>query len=223
MRFLVALIVGFCVGAAIACAALFYNPFSQFVGNPPAGTSYFYGNEQPDFAISHAGKLPVPIRPAGTQGLWESAINGAVLTVFPLTDGDGETVALASRISTLSEDSDLFLRGALTSNDWLISFPNLGTLYVDDRENLSAVLRHGVFPVWVFRQPWNGTQEMLATAGPDAGSAEIVGGNGDYENASGRIRQRYTVDRFGQDDVVWRTEIGLELDGAPEPIEAEND
>jgi hypothetical protein len=223
MRILVGLLIGFVFGAVAAGAVLFYNPVSQHTGKAPAGDSYFYDSELEHFAMSHAGKLPVPMKPSLVQGLWESAVNGAVLTVFPLMNSDGEMVALASRISALSEDSDLLLRGAKTNNDWLLSFPGRGTLFIDDRENLSDLVRHGVVPVWLLRQAWGGSRELLATTGPDAGSAQILGGTGEFANASGRMRQRHLVEQFGSGGINWRTELGLVLDVAADPDEQVDD
>ncbi len=224
MRFILAMLVGVVVGAMIAGAVLFYNPMSQHSGKAPVGESYFYSNELEQFAMSHAGKLPIPIKPSGIQGLWESAVNGAVLTVFPLTNSDGEMIALASRVSVLAEDSDLLLRGVKTHNDWLLSFPGKGTLFIDDEESLSDLVRYGVVPVWLLRQPWGGSREMLATAGPDSGSAQILGGTGEFAQATGRVRQRYTVEQFGLGDVSWKTEIGIQLNAAEDSVEqdAEN-
>lgn len=223
MRILVGLLIGFIFGVAAASAVLFYNPLSQHTGKAPDGDSYFYDNELEHFAMSHAGKLPVPIKPSGVQGLWESAVNGAVLTVFPLANSDGKIVALASRVSALSEDSDLLLRGAKTSNDWLLSFPGRGTLFVDDRENLSDLIRYGVVPVWLFRQAWGGSRELLATTGPDAGSAQVLGGTGEFANASGRLRQRHLVEQFGLGGVNWRTELGLALEDVADSAEQVDD
>ena len=140
-----------------------------------------------------------------------------------LLNSDGEMVALASRVSALSEDSDLLLRGAKSNNDWLLSFPGRGTLFIDDRENLSDLVRYGVVPVWLLRQRWSGSRELLATAGPDAGSAQILGGTGEFTNASGRLRQRHFVEQFGSGGINWRTELGLVLEGIVDSAEQVED
>ena len=211
MRIIFALLVGLLFGVALAGAVLFYNPLSQYQGKSPSGEALFYDNDMEHFAVSHGGLLPVPIRPKGIEPLWESAINGAVLTVFPLNNEAGETVALASRVSVLAEDSDLLLRGAKTHNDWLLSVPGRGTLFIDDREDLSELIRYGVVPVWLMRRPWPGSRELLATSGPDAGSAQILGGTGEYVDAAGRLRQRHRVEQFGPGGIRWNTEVGLDV------------
>ena len=211
MRGLFALVAGSLVGAALASAVLFYNPMSQFSGKVPAGEPLFYDSGMPYMAVSHSGKLPVPLRPRDIEPLWENAINGAVLTVFPINNAAGEPVALASRVSALSEESDLLLRGVKTHNDWLLSFPGRGTLFIDDREDLSELVRYGVVPVWLLRQPWAGSRELLATTGPDAGSAKVLGGTGDYKDSQGRLRQRHVIDQFGLGVIEWSSEIGLEV------------
>ena len=211
MRVLVALLIGSVVGACLAAVVLFYNPMSRYAGKAPQGESYFYANDMEHFAISHAGKLPMPYRPSDIEPLWEGAINGVVLTVFPLINEAGDMVAFASRISALGEDSDLLLRGAYTHNDWLLSFAGRGTLFVDDRENLSELVRYGVVPVWLLRQPWAGARDLLATSGPDAGSASVLGGTGEFAGASGRIRQRHRVEQFGPGGLQFESELGLEL------------
>lgn len=211
MRMLFGLVIGCVVGVVIAGAILFYNPLSRYEGKAPVGESLFYDNDAEHFAVSHSGGLPVPMSPGSIEPLWESAINGAVLTIFPLTNAEGEPVALASRISILSEDSDLLLHGTKTHNDWLLSFAGKGTLFVDDREDLSELVRYGVVPVWLLRQAWPGSRELFATSGPDAGSAQILGGTGEYANAKGRLRQRHVVDEFSTSGIRWSSEVGLEF------------
>ena len=211
MRIVFALAMGLLVGLVLAATILFYNPLSQYDGSSPVGESFFYDNDMEHFSVSHAGHLPVPFRPRDIEPLWESAIDGVVLTVFPLNNAEGEPVALASRVSVLSEDTDLLLHGVKTQNDWLLSFAGRGTLFVDDREDLSALVRYGVVPVWLLRQSWSGPRELLATSGPDAGSAQILGGTGEYENAKGRLRQSHLVKQFGRDGLGWSSQLGLEL------------
>jgi hypothetical protein len=218
MRTLLGLVLGCLIGATVAGVILFYNPMSQYEGKVPVGESLFYNNDMEHFAVSHSGRLPVPIRPRGIEPLWESAINGAVLTVFPLNNAEGEAVALASRVSMLSEESDLLLNGAKTHNDWLLSFAGQGTLFVDDREDLSELVRYGVVPVWLLRQPWTGSRELLSTSGPDAGSAKILGGTGEYKDAKGRLRQRHVIEQLGPGGIRWSSEVGLEITAENETV-----
>ena len=212
MRIIFALVLGLLVGLGLAAAILFYNPVSQYVGKAPTGELLFYDNNMEHFSISHAGRIPVPFRPNSIEPLWEGAINGAVLTVFPLNNADGELVALASRTSILSEDTDLLLHGVKTHNDWLLSFAGRGTLFIDDQEDLSELVRYGVVPVWLLRQPWSGSREFLATSGPNTGSAQILGGSGEFNNATGRLRQRHLVEQFDRGDFRWSSQVGLEID-----------
>jgi hypothetical protein len=196
MRYLFAAIIGLLLGAAGAGAVLYYNPLAERSAPKPRATDRVLHYSLPDhvleFAVGESAELFG--QDAGDDGLWEGTINRAAVLGLVLNDGSNQPAALASRLLSTSPDTDLLLNGVLVSDDWLVTIPGEGTLYVHADSNAWPFLKEKLVPVWYLDQPWSGPAEYWPTVGPGPDdSAEVVGLTGAFRGSEGSAVERYEI------------------------------
>jgi hypothetical protein len=190
---------GVLLGVAVAVGVLYLNPLTQRHGPVLAPGDRLLTYEFPlhgTLAFTH-GVSWLPRAPAGIAPLWEETISDTALSVFPLHGEDGETVALASRISVPSESSELLLRGAILSDYWVVTFPGEGSLFLRADENLWPFIRDTVLPVRYLGREWRGPTSYRPTSGPGAGgAATVIGATGALRDMRGKAAESYTLEAF---------------------------
>ncbi|HEX7237195.1 MAG TPA: hypothetical protein VF405_09555 [Gammaproteobacteria bacterium] len=196
MRYLFVAIIGLLLGIAAAGAVLYYNPLAEKSAPMPGATDRVLHYSLPDhvleFALGDDAKLFG--QDAGDHGLWEETIDRAAMLGLVLNDGPNQPAALASRLLSTSSDTDLLLNGVLVSDDWLVTIPGEGTLYVHADSNAWPFLKEKLVPVWYLDRPWSGPAEYWPTVGPGAGdSAEVVGLTGAFRGSEGTAVERYEI------------------------------
>lgn len=196
MRYLFVAIIGLLLGIAAAGAVLYYNPLAEKSAPMPGATDRVLHYSLPDhvleFALGDDAKLFG--QDAGDHGLWEETIDRAAMLGLVLNDGSNQPAALASRLLSTSPDTDLLLNGVLVSDDWLVTIPGEGTLYVHADSNAWPFLKEKLVPVWYLDRPWSGPAEYWPTVGPGAGdSAEVVGLTGAFRGSEGTAVERYEI------------------------------
>lgn len=223
MKYLWTLIAGFFVGATLALTGLYFNPLTETPGPlPQSDDSVFrYGSPTTsELVFAHGNRSRLPSYPAGIADLWESTINKSALSVLVLRGADGST-AIASRISYPSEETELLRTGVLLTDDWVVSFPGQGSLFITAQSNWWPFLKEMLIPVWYFGRPWPGPSEYAPTVGPANGIwAFVNGATGRFAGLTGTAAERYTVLEF--DDRVGprqaQTEIYWRLDEPADPV-----
>ena len=198
MKYLVVAVLGLVFGAALACTALYYNPFTLHAGAAPAAGDRALKYSLPDQVLSVAVGEDAVLggRAAGVDGLWEETIDRTAVMGLVLTDEAGQPAAIASRLMAPSPSTDLLLTGVVLSDYWLVTLPGQGTLFVRSDSNVWPFLKETFLPVWLFDRPWRGPAEYRPTVGPNAGSASVVGVAGAFEGKSGSAVERYDVTAF---------------------------
>lgn len=200
MKYLLTILLGFVLGTAAAVAALYYNPLTQRSGPPPADgdTLLNYGSPvSGELAFTHGHLSRLPANPPGVTDLWEATINKSALGVIVLRGDDGVPAAIASRVSYPSEDTDFLLDGAVVNDDWLVSVPGQGSLFITAQNNWWPLLEEAVIPVWYLGRPWKGPALYEPTVGPGVGGQAVVrGASGVFAGRRGSAAERYQMEDF---------------------------
>lgn len=188
MKYMLVFVLGVVCGLGAAAAALYYNPLT--VESPPAlqpNTILRYDlMSRALLASTHGNKLKLGFKPEGIGQLWEATISKAALNVLVLTDNEDAPVAIASRLSKLSEQTNLVSMGVVLADHWLVTVPGRGSYFVEVDNNIWPLVRDTLVDVDLLRRPWSGPRLYHATIGPQAnGVASVVGATGAYLGAYG--------------------------------------
>lgn len=200
MKYLLTALLGFLLGAAAAVAALYYDPFTQGGGPVPADGDTLLTYASPvssALAFTHGRLSRLPANPPGVADLWEATINKSALAIVVLRGDDGTSAAIGSRLSYPSEDTDFLLNGVLLNDDWLVSVPGRGSLFITAQSNWWPLLKDAVIPVWYLGRPWRGPAVYEPTVGPGVGNQAIVrGASGEFAGRQGSAAERYQMEDF---------------------------
>jgi hypothetical protein len=242
MRYFASAFAGILVGVVLAAVVVYYNPLTMRAARSVenAWTLRYSVPDRDLIALTHYERLPLPLKPAGVDSLWEQAIRSAVLSVVSLHETAGKApngaaandvsggdaaaldvpvAAVATRLTVPSEATDLLLRGALLDDYWLVTVPGEGSLFVHDLNNLWPALRENVVPVSLLGLAWHGPAEYRTTLGPRGprGPGFVLGASGRFAGVSGDAGERYLLNRYsrghGAEDLAG--EIALDLSAPP--------
>ena len=191
MKYVIGLAAGFVFGVAAFFVLMYVNPLSaQNTVSPLSVTREAQLNLQysavPEETIlltnnGASGSAPYP---EGVRELWEDTIKEAEVIVVPLIDEWGEIAGFGVKFSSESEDSRYITSEYITSSAWHIYLPELGTLFVDQRENYWSYYRDIVLDAHMnSADSWAGEWVGVMTTGPNAlGTGRAFGGSGMLAN-----------------------------------------
>ena len=189
IKYLVALIFGMAVGAAIFLGLLYFNPLmTQQRLSPITVTDndvvkLGYSAAAQDMLIyTNDGESRVDPHPAKVLQLWEAPIRKTRAIATVLTDSRGQAAGIGIKFSSDSESTNILNGQAIVDSVWHIYMPERGSLFVAQSENLWSYLREIVIPAyWSSADSWRGIWRGDVTAGPGAlGTASVVGGSGEF-------------------------------------------
>ena len=215
MKYFWTMVSGFLLGAMLALTGLYFNPLMETIGPLPTSDDTRFTYASPltsELVFAHGNRSRVPSYPAGVADLWEDPINKSALSVVLLRGDDGST-AIASRISYPSEETDLLHKGVLLTDDWTVSFPGQGSLFINSQSNWWPFLKEMLIPVWYLGREWQGPTQYTPTVGPANGVwAFVNGATGQFAGLSGTATERYSVEAFdelvgprqAQNEIYWR-------------------
>ena len=195
MKYLVVAVLGLFGGAALAGAMLYFNPFS--LGSAaPSSSGRVLQYTLPDDVLELA--LGADARLLGVDGgadaLWEETIDRSAVMGLTLNDANRQPVAIASRLTSVSPQTDLVLRGVLLSDFWLVTIPGEGTLFVHTDSNAWPFLKETLVPVWYLDRPWHGPAQYWPTVGPGTDDAGVVVGvAGTFSGGDGSAVESYEL------------------------------
>jgi hypothetical protein len=217
MKYLFVAVFGLLLGAALAGAVLYFNPFSLTEAAPTSAgrvLRYTLPDDVLGVALGEDARL---LAGAGGYGaLWEATIGRSAVLGLVLNDDGRQPAAVASRLMAVSPETDLLLRGVLVSDHWLVTIPGEGTLFVRADSNAWPFLKETLVPVWYLDRPWQGPAEYWPTVGPGADDAGIVVGiTGSFRGSEGSMVERYelTVLDRNNDSALASGELHLDLPG----------
>ncbi len=202
MRVVLVTVAGFLFGCALVFVALYYNPFTADSGVIVSVNARVLTYRSPfteGLAVTHGGQSRLPLQPALIPALWESTIKDSMLSVVVLHDEDNVPVGIASRVSQLSERTEMLTRGVLVDDDWLVTIPGEGSFFIQADSNLWPFLRDTLIPVWYLDRSWQGPKSYSPTVGPaDGGAAIVAGATGRFVNRHGTAVESYHISDFDQ-------------------------
>lgn len=220
MKGLAVFAVGLLLGAAAAAGLLYVNPLT--VPDAPAvGDEQWLSYDAPiqtSLALTHGGDLPLPVNPPRVPELWESTIDGTALLLAALRESDGGLFGFGTRISALSEQTDVLLTGVVVDSVWTISAPGRGILFVIERENAWPIARDILLPAVLFAREWRGIKGYAITTGPQAsGYGLVLGVTGEFRDQLGRSQERYELRRYSasKGPLEMSAELGIALPSPP--------
>jgi hypothetical protein len=117
MKYLFVALLGLIVGVVLAGVVLYFNPFSVTAASQPNATDRVLHYSLPDDVLEFS--LGADARLFGQElddGLWEDTIDRSAVLGLALNDDSDQPVGIASRLLTVSADTDLLLRGVLVSD-----------------------------------------------------------------------------------------------------------
>ena len=178
-----------------------WNDDKGFRFIPPAdGGEHWLRYDSPvgnNLALTHGGGLSVPASPAAIPNLWESTIEGTTLLLVELRSADGSLFGIGSRISALSENTELLWKGVGLDSYWTVSAPGRGTFFVIQEENIWPVLKEVILPTGYRSQGWRGNNTYALNTGPlDSGHGLLLGATGEFRDQKGLAQERYDLRRY---------------------------
>lgn len=208
MRFLIALVLGALLGAALFGLALIYNPFIADRGISPLAVSSaelvalsFSAVPSESIVFTNDGDSRSTPHPAKVQQLWEAPIRKTQAMATVMHDARGQIAGLGVKFSSLSERTRLLQGDALVDSVWYVYLPQRGSFFLQQSENHWAFLREVGWPAYRNgANNWKGNWTGDLTAGPGVlGTAAVAGGGGVFsgltmEGVESLSAKAYSVD-----------------------------
>lgn len=189
MKYLISLLLGFAVGAALLIVGVIYNPM---LGSQPVSplsvtdsrTAVFSYSPVPEdnLVLTNDGLHRRDPWPEDVLQLWERPIRQSELMATVLRDARNQPVGLGIKFSSVSERTKLLNGALLVDSAWYIYVPGRGSLFVEQYENYWDYTRDIVIPAYrssanIWRGNWLGN----TTAGPGSlRTALVTGGSGEF-------------------------------------------
>jgi hypothetical protein len=196
MKYLFVALLGLLIGAAAACALLYYNPLTVTSARVPDSTDralhYALPGEVLGFTLGERA-LPAGVAHVA-NGFWEETIDHAALLGLVLNDAGDKPAAIATRLLAASPSTDFLLHGVRVNDYWLLTIPREGTLFLRADTNLWPFLKETLVPVWFLGRPWAGPADYRPTAGPgEEGTAVVIGATGRFAGLEGSAIESYRL------------------------------
>ena len=209
MKFLIALLVGLLVGAALFVLAMIYNPFVTERGISPLAVSKseivalnFSAVPSDAIVFTNDGESQLKPHPAKVQQLWEAPIRKTQAMATIMHDARNQTAGIGVKFSSLSERTRLLQGDALVDSVWLVYLPGRGSLFIEQSENYWTFLREVGWPAYRNgANNWKGDWIGDLTAGPGAlGTALVTGGTGMFRGLTMEGVETLSAQAYSADD-----------------------
>jgi hypothetical protein len=202
VKYVLSLLAGIGIGAAVFMIGLYHNPFrGQPAVSPLAVTDQriielsFSGVPGDALLYTDHGESWVEPHPDRVVELWEPAVAETRLTVTMLEDARGKVAGLGIKFLTASEATNVVNGEALADSIWHVYLPEQGTFMIDQTENYWTYIRDVVVPArWSSGDNWRGSFHGILTNGPGSlGTARVSGGSGLFANLSSEAVESVTA------------------------------
>lgn len=191
MKYVISLLLGLVVGAALLVAGVVYNPLLQEQPVSPlsvtdARTAVFnYSAVSTDSLImTNDGLQRRDPYPEEVLQLWERPIRQSEVMATVLHDARNQPAGLGIKFSSASERTRVLNGELLVDSAWYIYVPGRGSLFVEQSENYWDFARDIVIPAYQSSADiWKGNWLGNITAGPGSlRTARVTGGSGEFED-----------------------------------------
>ena len=229
MKYVIALLLGMLLGAAIFAIGLIYNPFNVDSSLSPLSVSdsevialSFSGVPAEAIVFTNDGDSRVKPFPEKVQQLWEAPIRLSSIKAIVMHDARGRAAGLGIKFSSRSERTRLLRSEAIVDSAWYIYLPNRGSLFVEQSENHWGYLRDVVFPAYrSSANSWRGTWLGDLTIGPGAlHTAAVPGGAGSLRGLKMEAVESLSVRAYALDSgpVAAEGRLLIELPQSPQEL-----
>jgi hypothetical protein len=208
MKYVIALVLGMFVGAALFALALIYNPLTGDTRLSPLtvtdaeviSLSYAAVPTESLVYTNDGESLQQPHPPKVAQ-LWEPPIRQTSAAVAVMHDARGRPAGIGVKVSSRSESSELLRGDAIFDSAWYIYLPEHGGLFIGQSENYWEFLREVAFPAWrSSANTWRGAWTGNLTSGPGVlGTAYAYGSSGRLEDLEMEVVESLSVQAFSSD------------------------
>ncbi len=190
MKYIVALLAGLLIGAALFGLGVIYNPFlgkqelsPLAVTDAPTLVLTYSGVASESIAYTNDGESRTQPYPEKVLQLWEQTIRQTSATATLLRDGRNQAAGIGIKFSSAADETRLLSGRALVNSIWYVYLPGRGGLFIEETENYWDFLRDIVVPGYrSSANTWAGSWIGNMTAGPGAlGTAKVTGGSGQFE------------------------------------------
>jgi hypothetical protein len=222
IKYLISLLVGMLVGAAMFLALLYFNPFTQQNTLSPLSVSEHevvtlnYSAVAADALVyTNDGESQVDPHHVKVLQLWEAPIRRTTAMAAVLSDSRSQAVGIGIKFSSDSEKTDLLNGEALVDSVWHIYLPGRGSMFIEQSENYWNYLRDIVIPAyWSSGDNWRGVWNGNVTAGPGAlFTARVIGGGGEFDGLESDAVEFLSAKAYSveQGPVALRGELAVEI------------
>jgi hypothetical protein len=205
MKYVVALISGLLVGAALFVVGLFLNPFIVDRGVSPLSvtdaqviTLSYATVPAESIVYTNDGESLQPPHPEKVLQLWEPSIRMTSAMATVVRDARNQVAGIGVKFMSNSESTRLLRGEAIVDSVWYVYLPEHGSMFIEQTENYFPLIREVAFPAWrSSANSWRGQWSGNLTAGPGAlGTAKVSGGSGKLEGLSMEGVESMTVKAF---------------------------
>lgn len=193
MKYVLALVVGLAVGAAIFFIGIIYNPFANKSTLSPLAvtdaqlvTLTYPAVSAESIIFTNDGESRISPHPEKVLQLWEGPISKTSAMATVLRDARSQAAGFGIKLFSLSEKTRPLQSEAIVDSVWYVYLPGRGGLFIEQTENYWDYLRSVVLPGYrSSSNTWKGTWLNNVTSGPEAlGTARVTGSSGEFVNAS---------------------------------------
>lgn len=232
MKYLIVLLLGLFVGAAVFAAGLIYNPFLVDRGLSPLSVtdseviSLSFSSVPSDAIVfTNDGESRVKPFPEKVLQLWEPSIRLTSATATVMRDARSRTAGIGIKFSSRSERTRLLRGEAIIDSVWYVYLPGRGSLFIEQSENYWTFLREVGLPAYrSSANNWKGSWIGDLTVGPGAlGTAAVTGGAGPLQGLKMQGLESLTTRAYSIDDgpVAAEGRLLIEMPRAVEDFEDE--
>ena len=233
MKYLISLLLGLVVGAAIFAAGMIYNPFLLDRGLSPLSVteseviSLNFSSVPSDAIVyTNDGDSRLKPFPEKVQQLWEPSIRLTSAMATVMRDARSQTAGIGIKFSSRSERTRLLRGEAIVDSVWYVYVPDHGSLFIEQFENYWTFLREVGIPAYrSSANNWKGTWIGDLTAGPGAlGTAAVSGGAGSFQGLKMEGLESLTATAYSIDDGLVAAEgrLLIEMPDGVEDFEDES-
>lgn len=233
MKYLISLLLGLVVGAAIFAAGMIYNPFLLDRGLSPLSVteseviSLNFSSVPSDAIVyTNDGDSRLKPFPEKVQQLWEPSIRLTSAMATVMRDARSQTAGIGIKFSSRSERTRLLRGEAIVDSVWYVYLPDHGSLFIEQFENYWTFLREVGIPAYrSSANNWKGTWIGDLTAGPGAlGTAAVSGGAGSFQGLKMEGLESLTATAYSIDDGLVAAEgrLLIEMPDGVEDFEDES-
>lgn len=227
MKYVVALVLGLIIGAAIFAVGIVYNPFTgDRVLSPLSVTDAqvivlkFSRVPAESIVYTNNGEsVPSPY-PEKVLQLWEAPIRKTSAMATMMRDARNQPAGIGIKISSLSESTHLLRGEAIVDSIWYVYAPRHGSMFIQQTENYLPFVQEVAIPAWKSAaNSWRGTWMGNMTSGPGAlGMAAVSGGSGQVKGLDLDGVETLSVRAFSTDTgfVAAEGQLLIEL---PKPLD----